>query len=72
MFVQQCLHPFAGQRGLGGQHGDASGPAGGGGRLDGGSTPTMGMGRCWRSAATAAVVAVLQATTSRLAPWLCR
>jgi hypothetical protein len=30
-----------------------------------GSTPTMGMGRCWRSAATAAVVAVLQATTSK-------
>jgi hypothetical protein len=37
-----------------------------------GSTPDDGNGQVLAQAATAAVVAVLQATTSRLAPWLCR
>jgi hypothetical protein len=72
MFVQQCLYPFTGQRGLGGQHRDASGPAGGGSRLDGRFHADDGNGQVLAQRGTAAVVAVLQATTSKLAPWLCR
>jgi hypothetical protein len=72
MFVQQGLYPFAGQRGLGGQHGDASGPAGGGGRLDGRLHADDGNGQVLAQAAPRPVVAVLQATTSKVAPWLCR